>query len=358
MLGVPLFQEQAMRLAMVAAGFTASEADGLRRAMAAWKRKGHLFESYGKKVVSGMLACSYTHAYALRCVEQLKGFSEYGFPESHAASFALLVYISSWLKCHHPAVFAAGLINSQPMGFYQPVQIVRDAREHGVAVEPVDVNKSQWNCTLEGAGDAARPTLRLGMRLVGGLRETEIQKVTTTVMEQGSFGHVTTLWRTSGVSVKTLRTLASADGFDSMGMDRQAALWMVSKLRDEVLPMFDAFEIEEASAPLPSVAMPTRVIYNYATTGLSLKAHPISFSRPLLNRYRVTPAGDLADDVRYPHGRRVAMAGIILIRQRPGTASGIVFVTLEDETGVANLVVRPVVYERWYKALRHSIWRT
>ncbi len=354
-LGVPIFQEQAMRMSMVAAGFTPGEADQLRRAMAAWKRKGDLIYRFGKKIIDGMTARGYSMAFAQRCFEQIKGFSEYGFPESHAASFALLVYVSAWLKCHHPAAFAAALLNSQPMGFYQPAQIVRDAQKHGVTASPVDVNLSTWDCALEYDGHAASPALRLGMRLVGGIREPEVLKIAAAVERHGSFRSITRLWRESGVRAQTLRQLASADAFASMGLDRQAALWDVKKLRDESLPMFDALEEIEAAAALPVIDLPAKVIADYSSTGLSLKAHPMSFSRPVLNQRGVVPAGELDDPGRSPHGRIVAVAGLVLIRQRPGTASGIVFMTIEDETGVGNLVIRPDVYKRWYHSLRHSV---
>ncbi len=292
-LGIPLFQEQAMKLVMVAAGFTAGEADGLRRAMAAWKRKGHMFETYGKKIVSGMLARGYTHAYALRCVEQLKGFSEYGFPESHAASFALLVYVSSWLKKHHPAAFAAGLINSQPMGFYQPAQLVRDAQQHGVAVLPVDVNQSRWDCTLEyefnPTSRATGPALRLGTRLVKRLNQGEAQKILNAVETKGAFPSIHTLWRATGSRVGTLRALAEADAFGSMQLTRQTALWAIRQLRDDALPMFDALEPSEENSSLPKM-MPSRlVVFDYASIGLSLKAHPVSFLRQGLDAMGITP---------------------------------------------------------------------
>ncbi|HVX83768.1 MAG TPA: error-prone DNA polymerase [Phycisphaerae bacterium] len=354
-LGVPLFQEQAMKLAIVAGGFTPGEADKLRRAMAAWKRKGNLIHLFGQKMIAGMLANGYDPEFAHRCFDQIKGFSDYGFPESHAASFALLVYVSAWLKCHHPAAFAAALINSQPMGFYQPAQIVRDAREHGVAIRPVDVSRSHWDCTLEPDGDSV--ALRLGMRLVASMRQAEADKIRAAFEMHGSFRGIQALWRASGVRAATLRTLASADAFASMGLDRQAALWAISRLRDDVLPMFDQLEnsdIVEAAAALPEVSPIASVVYDYAATGLSLKAHPLSFSRPLLTRRGIIASARLSDPLECPHGRRVAVAGLVLVRQRPGTASGIVFMTTEDETGVANLVVRPQIYDRFYRELRHS----
>ena len=401
-LGVPLFQEQAMRLVMVAAGFTAGEADQLRRAMAAWKRKGHLIERFTGKILSGMAANGYSRAFALQVVEQIKGFADYGFPESHAASFALLVYVSAWLKCHHPAAFAAALINSQPMGFYQPAQIVRDAKEHGVEVLEVDVNASGWDCRLEKEPrnkgnketrepldasfpyflDSSSSALRLGMRLVAQMREEEAKAIAEAVRRQkgGRFATIKALWRASGVRVAAMRALARADAFRSMGLDRQAALWEVMKLRDEELPLFDGPEAgkeprnkgtEElrgtevslgSSVPqclsasgLPPISPSTQVVYDYAATGLSLKAHPVSFAREALARMGVTAAGELAEEKRWPHGKKTAVAGLVLVRQRPATAAGILFITLEDETGVANLVVRPAIYERYRKALRHSV---
>ncbi|MHC4775270.1 MAG: helix-hairpin-helix domain-containing protein, partial [Planctomycetota bacterium] len=285
------------------------------------------------------------------CFEQIKGFSEYGFPESHAASFALLVYVSAWLKKWHPAVFAAGLINSQPMGFYAPAQIVRDAREHGVEVRGVDVNRSQWDCTLE---DGA---LRLGLRLVRSLREDKACAVAEAVGRHGPFGTICDLWRASGVRVSTLRHLASADAFGSMGLDRQAALWTIRELSDEELPLFDrqADEPNGSHVALPPIPEPRKVIQDYAALGLSLKAHPVSFLRPMLEARGAVPAADLRDDEKWPHGARAAVGGMVLVRQRPGTASGIVFMTLEDETGVANLIVRPHIYQRDRQAARHGV---
>jgi error-prone DNA polymerase len=352
-LGVPLFQEQAMKLVMVAAGFSAGEADQLRRAMAAWKRKGYLIEKFTGKILSGMAANGYTEAFAHRVVQQIKGFADYGFPESHAASFAHIVYVSAWLKCRHPAAFGAAILNSQPMGFYQPSQLVRDAAEHGVSVFPVDVNYSQWDCTLEDDEDGS-PALRLGMRLVAGIRSKDVEKISKSVVNHGSFSSIATLWRMSGAASKTFHTLAKADAFGSMGIQRQQALWEVSRLKDHALPMFDAADDPEPEVLLPATTGFMRVIHDYAATGLSLKAHPISFARKQLHAHQVTPAGNLADEKLWPHGRKVAVAGLALVRQRPGTASGILFVTLEDETGVANLVVRPPVYERYRKAIRHS----
>jgi error-prone DNA polymerase len=353
-LGVPLFQEQAMALAIVAAGFTADEADQLRRAMAAWKRNGNKLLKFEDKFVGGMLARGYQREYAERCFSQLQGFSEYGFPESHAASFALLVYVSSWLKRHHPAVFAAALINSQPMGFYAPAQLVRDAQQHGVEVRPVDVNHSGWDCTLEMNGDAT--ALRLGMRLVRGLSQADAETIAHAVHRIGQLPSIHALRRASGVRASALRRLATADAFGSMGLDRQAALWHVRALRDESLPMFGDVAAPPQMRPmLPSVSPPRQVIQDFGAIGLSLKAHPMSFIRPMLDAQRVLPASELANEAACPHGLRAKVAGLVLVRQRPATASGLVFMTIEDETGIANLIVRPKVFERYRRAARHGI---
>ncbi|MFI4897590.1 MAG: error-prone DNA polymerase [Phycisphaerales bacterium JB059] len=351
-LGVPLFQEQAMRLAIVAAGFTPDEADRLRRAMAAWKRKGNAIYAFGQKIIAGMIERGYPREFAERCFEQIKGFSEYGFPESHAASFALLVYVSSWLKHYEPAAFAAALINAQPMGFYRPAQIVRDAQEHGVEVRPIDVNRSEWDCTLEEGGAA----LRLGMRLAKGLARADAERVIGAVKAHGPFDSINALWRASGVPARGLRRLAEADAFGSMRMNRREALWAVKPLRDEPMPLFErsALRDDEGGDCLPPASPYTRVIDDYATTGLSLKAHPMSFLRADLDRCGVTPAHDLRSEQRCPNGRPVTVGGVVLVRQRPGTASGVVFITLEDETGIANLIVWPKVYEKFRRVVRLS----
>ncbi len=356
-LGVPLFQEQAMQLAIVAGGFTPEEADKLRRAMAAWKRKGDLIFRFGQKLIEGMLARGYPAEFAERCFEQIKGFSEYGFPESHAASFAILVYVSCWLKCHHPAAFAAALINSQPMGFYQPAQIVRDAKEHGVEVRPIDVNHSAWDCTLEECPSGL--AIRLGMRLAKGLPQIDADRVSAIVRQRGRFDSVLALWRQSRASARAMRCLARADAFGSLGIDRQAALWAVRTLRDDELPLFDAVGedaiVESSGATtLPAIPAPERTLHDYAFTGLSLRDHPMAFLRKRLDRKRVVPAARLRNEADCPSGRMVRVAGVVLVRQRPATASGVVFITLEDETGIANLVVWTDTYERFRRTIRLS----
>ena len=358
-LGVPLFQEQAMQLAIVAAGFTPDQADGLRRAMAAWKRKGDAIYRYGRQLIDGMLANGYDRDFAERCFEQIKGFSEYGFPESHAASFAILVYVSAWLKRHHPAAFAAALINSQPMGFYQPAQIVRDAKEHGLTILPIDANHSTWDCAISQDGSA----IRLGMRLVSGLGERDAHAIAHAVATRGPFRAIEPLWRASGTSIRALRRLARADAFNSMGLDRQRALWQIKPLRDAPLPLFenahaDAAHFEHPDEAgldrLPHISEPDRVLHDYDATGLSLRAHPLSFLRERLDAESVMPASHLRSERLCPQGRSVAVAGLVLCRQRPSTASGVVFITLEDETGIANLVIWSDTFERHRRIARLS----
>ncbi|MEO5338758.1 MAG: error-prone DNA polymerase, partial [Magnetospirillum sp. WYHS-4] len=329
-LGIPLFQEQAMRIAMVAAGFSGAEADGLRRAMAAFRRSGRIHH-YREKFQVGMAARGYDAGFAERCFRQIEGFAEYGFPESHAASFALLVYVSAWLKRHYPAAFACALLNSQPMGFYAPAQILRDAADHGVEVRPVDVAFSDWDCTLE---DGA---LRLGFRQAKGLAEADARRVAAI---RG--GSVPDLWR-AGVPRAALEALARADAFRSQGVDRRQAFWAVKGLEAAApLPLFAHAERREAAVVLPAASPGEEVADDYRSLGLSLKAHPAGLLRPALAAQGYGPAGDLAD---LPQGRRAAVAGLVIARQQPGSAKGVVFVTLEDETGIANLIVWPQVLE-------------
>ena len=360
-LGVPLFQEQAMRIAIVAAGFTPNEADGLRRAMATFRKTGtiHGFED---KMIDGMVARGYDPDFAERCFRQIEGFGDYGFPESHAASFSLLVYISAWLKCHYPAVFAAALINSQPMGFYAPAQIVRDAKDHGVTVLPVDVNHSDWDCTLEpvppGATSDGEPpkssgtksvigntsfALRLGFRQIKGMREPCAEAI---VAGRGNgYPDPITLWRRSGLQPATIERLARGDAFGSIGLNRREALWATKILGPAPLPLFAAAgEDEQANDPtveLPKIRLGEQVIDDYASLRLSLKAHPLSLLRDDLARQGVVLNKDLID---LPVDHRLTVAGLVLVRQRPGSAKGVIFATLEDETGVANIIVWPPVY--------------
>ncbi len=385
-LGVPLFQEQAMKIAIVAAGFTPSEADRLRRAMATFRKVGTI-STFQEKMVEGMVANGYPRDFAERCFKQLEGFGEYGFPESHAASFALLVYASSWMKCRYPDVFAAALLNAQPLGFYAPAQIIRDAREHGVAVMPVDINGSNWDATLElchegslrdGAAALARsggtparthPSfenelhprhremagdiltthgVRLGLREIKGLASA----AGAAIMRHRGRGYdsVRDLWLRTGLERGMLERLADADVFGSLGLTRRDALWAVKALGrtgddGQDLPLFASATNgrREPDADLPVMPLGEEVVNDYRFLRHSLKAHPVAFVRTDLAARRVTPHATL-DAV--PNGRRIAVAGLVLVRQRPGSAKGVVFMTLEDEGGVANVIVWPKVFER------------
>jgi len=346
--GVPLFQEQAMRIAMIGAGFTAGEADGLRRAMATFRHNGeiHRFE---KKFIAGMIANHYDQDFATRCFEQIKGFSEYGFPLSHAASFALLVYVSAWLKCRHPEVFACALLNSQPMGFYAPAQIVRDARDHGVELRPIDVNHSAWDCTLEPTADRGRCALRLGFRQAKGLGKEEIEEQLL-ARRDTPFRWPAELQHRTGLGRGALERLADADAFRSMGLDRRQALWAVKGLGEDeaqkslplLAPLAGAFP--EAPAALPAMGLGEHVIEDYRAMGLSLKRHPLALLRPDLAARRILPNLQL---LATPAARRVKVSGLVLVRQQPGSAKGVIFMTLEDETGIANIVVWRKVFERF-----------
>ena len=351
-LGVPLFQEQAMRLAVVAAGFTPGEADQLRRAMGAWRRPG-VIEKFNRKLTEGMLANGLTRKFAEQVFNQIRGFGEYGFPESHAASFALLVYVSAWLKCYHPATFAACVINSQPMGFYSVSDLVKDAQKHGVEVRPVDVNYSDWNCTLEYGGELP-PALRLGMRVVRGLACEVVQRLLDDRRQQGRYSSVEQLRRRSGVSKRVVMQLADADAFGSFERDRRSALWeaLAQEERETQQPLFDLItSVDDEQPALPAMQPAEEVEMDYRTAGLSLKGQPIMFWRKLLDQQNVLRAEQLKG---YPDNRYVRIAGLVLLRQRPSTAKGITFVTLEDETGTMNLVLRQHVWERYYRIARRS----
>jgi error-prone DNA polymerase len=365
---VPLFQEQAMRLAMVAAQFTGGEADSLRRAMAAWKRSGGI-ENFHDKFVNGMTHRGYEEEFAERCFKQICGFGEYGFPESHAASFAKLVYASAWIKRWHPAAFAAALMNSQPMGFYAPAQIIRDAREHGVEVRTIDVNASEWDCTLErnkheescNAGQRCKwglngPSLRLGFRQIKGMRKEDADRIVAARMQHGPFVSMSQVQHAADIHVSVLHRLAKADALASLHLDRRRGLWEGMALSDAVMPLFDdvSAAAPSASTLLPPMPANEEVIADYASIGLSLKRHPVSFARAALNRWKVSTAAEIQNADLFPQGRIVQVAGLVLVRQRPGTASGVVFITLEDETGVVNLILWSTVYERYRRAARHA----
>jgi error-prone DNA polymerase len=409
-LGVPLFQEQAMQLAVVAAGFSPGEADQLRRAMGAWRRPG-LIDQFHKRLIQGMLAKGLSEEFAERIFQQIRGFGEYGFPESHAASFALLVYVSAWLKCYYPAAFTAAIINSQPMGFYSPAQLIRDARSHGVPVLPADVNASGWDCGLEnsgfrgqesdncGARSAERgiteavlgtqylvlnnesrheiqPTpdprlpipslslraprsalrtsisLRLGLRVLTGIPKAAVEEIEA-AQRAGPFTSLDDFVRRTGLSQAVVAKLAQADAFSSLAIDRRAALWQAlgQEKRIRQMPLLSALADDEPPAPLPPMPLIEQVFADYRTSELSLKAHPISFLRRQLDERRVTPAREL-EKIR--SGRHLRVAGLVVSRQRPGTAKGITFATLEDETGWTNLVIRPAIWDRYYAVARRS----
>ena len=361
--GVPLFQEQAMKIAIVAGGFTPGEADKLRRAMATFKRTGGV-GPFRDKFVNGMLERGYDKDFAEACFRQIEGFGSYGFPESHAASFALLVYVSCWIKCHYPDVFAAALLNSQPMGFYAPAQIVRDAQDHGVDVRPVDINLSDLEMVMERSnlsGVSLSPRhaemrddiwgnmgIRLGLNLVDGLRGDHANIIIA--RRRNGYDSIRDLWFRTGLSPKVLETLAAADAFQSLGLSRRDALWVIRGLIGhhgaETLPLFRAGEpapaIRDEESGLPPMPPGEEVIHDYRALSLSLKAHPMSFLREGLARRHIVSADELRT---LPPGRMVTVAGLVLVRQRPGTASGVIFATLEDETGVANVIVWPKTFE-------------
>jgi len=364
-LGVPLFQEQAMRLAIEAAKFTPEEANGLRRSMATFRHHGGV-GVYGEKFVHGMVSRGYAEDFAQRCFRQIEGFGSYGFPESHAVSFAKLVYISAWIKRHHPDVFCAAMLNSQPMGFYQPAQLVRDAREHGVEVRAADVMSSGWDCGLEEVARAPSPpptggeslglrAVRLGLRQIRGLRREEAERLIAA--RAAGARTLQDLAGRAGLSRQSLELLAEADALRSLGLDRRAGLWAVKGLAPEVKVEAEAPLLALMGAPaeeatvLPAMALPAHVAEDYRTTSLSLKAHPCAFFRPLLTSLGAVTAADLRE---VKDGRKVSVGGLVLIRQRPGTAKGVVFVTLEDETGSANAVVWRDVFTANRRAVMSS----
>ena len=357
-LGVPLFQEQAMQVAMVAAGFSATEADQLRRAMATFKFTGGIHK-FQEKLITGMLDNGYSREFAERTFKQLEGFGSYGFPESHAASFALIAYASSWMKCHHPDVFLAAILNAQPMGFYAPAQLVRDARDHGVEVRPVDINLSEWDCTLESSGNN-RWAVRLGFCMVRSLNEKDAEQL----VDRRTFGRIAgarrterffsveDVWRRASVPIATLRHIAAADGFAGLGLSRREASWALKGLRDEALPLFAAAddregvlrpEAQEPPVTLAPMTMGCEVTQDYQTTGLSLRAHPVGFLREHLQAHGYMPCAALKTA---RNGSRIGVAGLVLVRQMPGSAKGVMFITLEDESANANLVVWPTVFEK------------
>jgi len=329
---VPIFQEQVMQLAMVAAGFTPGEADQLRRAMAAWRRNGDL-ERFERRLIDGMTARGYGHEFAARVFNQIKGFGEYGFPESHAASFALLVYVSAWLKHHEPAAFCCALLNSQPMGFYAPQQLVRSAREHGVEVRPVDVNHSDWESTLERREDR-RPAVRLGLRCVKGLSEEGGKRLVGS-RSTGAFVAVGDLAERAALGIKDLGALASAGALKTLASNRHRARWEVAGVAQPT-ELLQSMRFAEA---VPMLRRPTEgedIAADYRHLGITLGRHPLALLRPRLDELQILGARAVAD---LEPGTRVRAAGLVITRQRPSSAAGVTFVTLEDETGYLNLVV-------------------
>jgi len=348
--GVPLFQEQAMKLAIVAAGFTPEEANGLRRAMATFRNVGTI-DNFEEKMVEGMVARGYERSFAQRCYSQIEGFGSYGFPESHAQSFARLVYVSSWIKHYHPAVFACGILNSQPMGFYAPAQLVRDAQEHGVEVRAVDANDSLWDNSLERRADGSL-ALRLGFRQVDGFREEWANQIA--LARTTPFATIEELARRAGLPSRALRLLAEADACRSMGLERRPALWDARRVRQGVLPLFGAAETDELGAEedaeLPPTPMVEHVLTDYQTTRLSLKGHPMAFLRRDFAREGVLSAAEVA---AAKNGSIVRTAGVVLIRQRPGKGNAI-FITLEDEGGIVNILLWARHFERYRRAVMAS----
>jgi len=346
-LGVPLFQEQAMKLAIVAADFTPAEADGLRRAMATFRHVGTMHR-YEEKLVGGMIARGYPPDFAERCFKQIRGFGEYGFPESHAQAFAWLAYVSSWLKCHYPAVFTCALLNSQPMGFYAPAQLVRDAQEHSVDVRGIDVNASAWDCTLEG-----EKALRLGLRQIGGFRAAWAENLEK-ARKSGPFTGMEDIATRAGLPLRAMQLLADADALGSMGQGRREAGWDVRRLQPVQLPLFaaaDAPELgREPDAELPAMPLSEEVVADYQTHRLSLKGHPMQFLRAHFASEGVLSCAEInaAKD-----GRRVRAAGVVLVRQRPGTGKAI-FITIEDETGIVNALLWASEFEKQRRAVMAS----
>jgi error-prone DNA polymerase len=362
-LGVPLFQEQAMQVAIVCAGFTPGEADALRRSMATFKFTGGV-SHFRDKMIAGMLERGYTREFSEQTFSRIEGFGSYGFPESHAASFALIAYASAWLKCHHPEVFCAALLNAQPMGFYAPAQIVRDAAAHGVEIRPVCINTSIWDCALEpgpasghlgqyiakpGHGEE-RPRLavRLGFRMVKGLAADHADAIIAA--RTSPYKSIPDLHRRAAVPVAALERLAEADAFQTLNLQRRQAVWAIRGLSDSRLPLFDHADSEanEPAVSLPAMTKGRQVVEDYRSVGLSLRDHPVAFLRATLNERRVVRCADLA---QRRDGSRLTVAGIVLVRQRPGSAQGVLFVTIEDETGHANLIVWPSVFDRQRRIL-------
>jgi error-prone DNA polymerase len=338
-LGVPIFQEQAMQLAVVAAGFSPGEADALRRAMAAWRRRGGL-GPFEERLIRGMRERGYNEAFARQIFRQIQGFGDYGFPESHSASFALLVYVSAWLKCHEPAVFTCGLLNSQPMGFYAPSQLVQDARRHGVEVRPVDVNESLWDCTLEPA-DGDELALRLGFRMIKGLAEGNARRLVEMRGDE-PYGSVDDLARRARLARADMSRLAAAGALAGLAGHRHRAHWQVLGVEAQP-PLLEGAGFTEGEPLLAVPGEGQNLVADFRTLGLTLGRHPVALVRGHLTRLGMSSARQVNE---HRHGDRARAAGLVINRQRPSTASGVIFMTLEDETGHINVVVWPWVVER------------
>ena len=338
-LGVPLFQEQAMQVAIVCAGFTPGEADQLRRSMATFKFTGGVHR-FHDKMIGGMVERGYTQEFAEQIFSRIEGFGSYGFPESHAASFALIAYASAWLKCHHPDAFCCALLNAQPMGFYAPAQIVRDAQQHGIEIKPVCVNISVWDCALE------NNAVRLGFRMVKGMNADHADAL---IGRRGTgYRSIPDLWHRAHIPVAALERLAEADAFQAFGLERRQASWAIRGLSDRRLPLFDFVETNEPAVSLPAMTEGRQVTEDYRAVGLSLRRHPVSFLRANLDNRRIARCAELRNK---RDGARLTVAGIVLVRQRPGSARGVLFVTIEDETGHANLIVWPSLFEKQRRLL-------
>ena len=345
-LGVPLFQEQVMAMAVAVGGFSPGQADRLRRAMGAWRKRGTLQE-IGSRLVENMIERGIDETYANAVFEQIKGFGEYGFPESHAASFALLVYVSGWLKCHYPAAFTAAIINSQPMGFYSPRALVADLQRHGVEVRSVCANNSDWDCTLEKT--ASKAALRLGFRLLKGFGQ-EHGKAIMNARQRQAFANLPDFARRTNLDRGRLQLLAQAGAFQSFETNRRQAAWILQGLWTN-LPLFSSLSRQEPTPELPQEGPTQALQAEYRAMGLSVDRHPVRQIRPRLQGLGAIPLARLAT---HPPGARVRIAGMVSSRQRPGTAAGVVFMTLEDETGLTNLVVWPRTWSRFRKLARNS----
>ena len=347
-LGVPIFQEQVMQIAILAAGFTPGEADALRRAMAAWRRRGGV-DKFQQRLIEGMTARGYALDFAEAIFRQIEGFGEYGFPESHAASFALLVYASAWLKRHEPACFLAGLLNSLPMGFYGPAQLVQDAQRHGVEVRPPDVLHSDWNCTLELAQDGEQPAVRLGLRLLNGLGQASAERIVTARVAQ-AFINTEDLALRAGLDAAALKALASADALRGLSGHRRQQVWDAAALH-AAPALLRAAPVDEEGLALEAAPEGEEIVFDYAATGLTLRRHPLALLREQLRAQRLQTAAELRD---LPDGRLVRACGLVLTRQQPGTAKGVVFVTLEDETGTVQVIVWKALREKQRRELLHA----